>query len=131
MANEYSRDMREVERKTAGIKEKPEMWDLWTAQDEMADRCTTGNQSWDNVMPLSAIRTYETGPDTTQDQDVKRKLQNEIEKEDDIPDASRCQITMAIAMPSPRNHRPLERDNGEGLEYCIGVMEVPWDIEKG
>jgi hypothetical protein len=54
VANEYSRDMREVEREKAGLfKEKPEMWDLWTAQDE--ERCITGKNSWENVMVCLSV----------------------------------------------------------------------------
>lgn len=76
------------------------------------------------------MRTYDTTTPDNGIQDVKRKPSKEVEKGDDIPEATRCQITMAIAMPSPRNHRP-EGDDREELEYCIGVMEVHWDKEEG
>jgi hypothetical protein len=49
-----------------------------------------------------------------------KKTQTREDEQSEKPvGTSTLQVAMSIAMPSPRRH-------SEGLEYCIGLVDVPW-----
>ena len=56
-----------------------------------------------------------------------KKTQTREDEQSEKPvGTSTLQVAMSIAMPSPRRHSEGgEDDHEEGLEYCIGLVDVP------